>query len=429
MPRFPVPPAPKGRFDPRTLRFTDARLEAEFRSEYGPGALASIRRSILVSMVLWTIVVVLLPLVARENVDKARAFTLGAMLPLIVGLALTRWFRGFVAVQIIAFVANVSGALVIFPLSIATRTFDSYAVAGTMLSTVFAFFFNRMAFTTASLATAVYLIAFGVARVLYGEASVGARIFDATLVYTTAGVSALTAYLLEKTSREVFRQRRVIEAQQQELAREKEKTDRLLHSILPASIVARLKDDQTSVADAFDEATVLFADLVGFTALAAAMPAARLVELLDGIFSRFDELSTRYQLEKIKTIGDAYMVVGGVPRRRPDHAEAVARMALDIIVVVAEVARVTALPLRVRIGIHSGPVVAGVIGRQKFSYDLWGDTVNLASRMESTGVAGAVQLSAATRARLPSAFSPEERGEIDVKGMGVVSTYLLRPEA
>jgi class 3 adenylate cyclase len=415
--------------DPLTLRFVEAELEAGFRREHGRTMLASVRVSMMISLVIWTTILVLLPYVAVTGVGLARGLTAIAMLPLVVGLVLTRWCRSFVALQVIIGAANVGGTLAIFPICVVAHQFDAYAVAGTMLSIVFAFFFNRMSFVTASFATTGYVVTFVVMRMLVGQVGFPARIFDAIIVLTTWFISAVTAYILERTAREVFLQRRIIEAQRLELAHEKDKADRLLHSILPAAIAARLKEDPTAVADSFDEATVLFADLVGFTQLAALLPAARLVALLDHIFSRFDELSTRYRLEKIKTIGDAYMVVGGVPHARADHAEAVVRMAIEMVAVVEGHARETALPLGIRIGVHSGPVVAGVIGKHKFSYDLWGATVNLASRMESTGVAGAVQLSAATRARLPAGLDTEERGEIDVKGMGRVRTYLLRCDA
>jgi class 3 adenylate cyclase len=421
-----VPTTRVRELDPLTLRFVDAQLEGEFRREHSHTMLASVRISMAISVVIWVTVIVLLPGVAATGVSTARAFTLVAMLPNAVGLVLTRWYRSFVALQVIVVSANVGGTLAIFPICIVAGQFDAYAVAGMMLTIVFAFFFNRMSFVTASVATTGYVATFAILRWLVGHATASARVFDTIIVLTTWLISAVTAYTLERTAREVFRQRRIIDAQRLEVAREKEKADRLLHSILPAAIVARLKEDPAAVAESFDEATVLFADLVGFTQLAALMPAARLVALLDHIFSRFDELSTRYQLEKIKTIGDAYMVVGGVPHPRIDHAEAVVRMAVEMVAVVAVHARDTSLPLGIRIGVHSGPLVAGVIGKNKFSYDLWGATVNLASRMESTGVAGAVQLSAATRARLPAGLCTEERGEIEVKGMGRVRTYLLR---
>jgi len=171
--------------------------------------------------------------------------------------------------------------------------------------------------------------------------------------------------------------------------------------------------------------TVLFADIVNFTQLAARMSPTELVNLLNQIFSAFDRLAERHGLEKIKTIGDAYMAVGGVPLPRPDHAEAIAEMALDMQTAIAQLNLEQHEVFPIRIGINTGPVVAGVIGIKKFIYDLWGDTVNIASRMESEGLAGCIQVTTSTYQRLKDQYLFIERGEIPVKGRGVMQTYLL----
>jgi class 3 adenylate cyclase len=177
--------------------------------------------------------------------------------------------------------------------------------------------------------------------------------------------------------------------------------------------------------DSFPEVTVLFADLVGFTTLAAQIPPEELIVLLNEIFLTFDQLAEAHGVEKIKTIGDAYMVVGGLPTPRSDHVEAVANMALDIQHEINQFAVGTGLPLNVRIGIHSGPVIAGVIGSKKFIYDLWGDTVNTASRMESQGLEGQIQVTPETYNSLRASYSFTERGVIQVKGKGELLTYFL----
>jgi len=169
----------------------------------------------------------------------------------------------------------------------------------------------------------------------------------------------------------------------------------------------------------------LFADLVKFTELSAQIPPTELVELLNKIFSVFDQLTQKHGIEKIKTIGDAYMVVGGLPTARPDHAEAIAQMALDMQQEITRFKRHDGEPFQLRIGIHTGPVVAGVIGTKKFSYDLWGDTVNVASRMESQGVAGRIQVTPATKERLKDKYCFKRRGVILVKGKGEMITYWL----
>jgi class 3 adenylate cyclase len=220
---------------------------------------------------------------------------------------------------------------------------------------------------------------------------------------------------------------RELEVQHAMLRVEQERSERLLLNILPRPIAERLKADPGIIAERFEAVTVLFADIVGFTSLAAVSDPAALVELLNAIFSRFDELAEGHGLEKIKTIGDTYMAVAGLPTPRPDHADAAAAMALDMQQAIAELADGR---LQLRIGLHSGPVVAGVIGRRKFSYDLWGDTVNIASRMESYGAPGAIQISAATYELLGPGFACAPRGIISVKGCGPMDAwYLHREEA
>jgi class 3 adenylate cyclase len=209
------------------------------------------------------------------------------------------------------------------------------------------------------------------------------------------------------------------------LEQEQERSERLLLNVLPSSIAQRLKEGQEHIAEHFPECTVMFSDLVGFSRLANRISPAELVQVLNTIFSAFDQLADRHGLEKIKTIGDAYMLVGGVPTPRPDHAEAVAEMALDMQDLMRSMHTRTGHLLQMRIGIHTGPVVAGIIGTRKFSYDLWGETVNIASRLESSGRPGVIQVSAATAERLQHKFEFASAGTVDAKGIGPVPAYLL----
>jgi guanylate cyclase len=206
---------------------------------------------------------------------------------------------------------------------------------------------------------------------------------------------------------------------------EQAKSDGLLLNILPREIAAILKNENRTIADHYDGASILFADLVGFTPLSAAMPPAEMVELLNRVFSHFDSLVEKHGVEKIRTIGDSYMVASGVPRPRPDHAQALAHLALDMLAYCHSEALPDGRRLAFRVGINSGPVVAGVIGRKKFIYDLWGDAVNIASRMESHGEAGKVQITAATRDLVQSEFICEPRGRVLVKGKGEMETWYL----
>jgi class 3 adenylate cyclase len=210
-----------------------------------------------------------------------------------------------------------------------------------------------------------------------------------------------------------------------DLARERERSERLLHVVLPHAIAERLKSGPQVIADVHADVTVLFADMSGFTELTSRCSPREIVELLDEIFACFDELAATHGIEKIKTIGDAWMAVAGLPDPRPDHVEAMADLALELVRAFDELATRRQLPTRLRIGLHTGPVVAGVIGRDRYAYDLWGDTVNLASRMESHGEPGRVHLTATTAARLGDAFEIVDRGDIVVKGKGPVRTAFL----
>ncbi|MCC6621323.1 MAG: adenylate/guanylate cyclase domain-containing protein [Deltaproteobacteria bacterium] len=214
------------------------------------------------------------------------------------------------------------------------------------------------------------------------------------------------------------------------LRAETDKSDRLLRNILPDTIAAQLKEGRPTepLAESFPAATVVFADLVGFTPLSATIPPDRLVGLLDEVFSRFDAIADRHGLEKIKTIGDAYMVAAGVPLPRPDHAHAAARAALEMRDALDDFARERGVQLEARVGIHTGPLVAGVIGQRKFAYDLWGDTVNTASRMESHSAPGKIHVTEAVRLALGDRFVCEPRGDVDIKGKGVMSTHFLVSE-
>ena len=206
---------------------------------------------------------------------------------------------------------------------------------------------------------------------------------------------------------------------------EKEKSERLLLNILPRAIAERLKQGEHNIAERYAAVTVLFADLMDFTALTTSTDPVLLVALLNDLFSRFDQLADRFGLEKIKTIGDSYLVVGGLPEPMPNHAEAVAEMALGMLNAMADLNHERGTSLALRIGMNSGPVVAGVIGNKKFTYDLWGAAVNLASRMESSGLPNRIHVTTDTAGLLRDKFDLTERGIVDVKGHGEITTYLL----
>ncbi|MDE3075712.1 MAG: adenylate/guanylate cyclase domain-containing protein [Chloroflexota bacterium] len=279
---------------------------------------------------------------------------------------------------------------------------------GILLAMTVAFTLSRIGFVNANIVSWLVMAQWiaGVARL--GIPNIASHIQLLLIGYT---VAAMAGYIAELYTRKHFVER--------------DKAERLLLNVLPATIAERLKNHPGTIADRFEEVSVVFADVVGFTSLSASMPAEDVVALLNAIFSEFDLLAQRHGLEKIKTIGDAYMVVAGLPVPRPDHAQAAAEMALDMVDAISRLNGERGWNLHIRVGLHAGPAVAGVIGRQKFIYDLWGDSVNTASRMESQGLPDAIQVSQAMYERLCGQYRFKRRGPIEVKGKGEMVTYLL----
>jgi guanylate cyclase len=268
---------------------------------------------------------------------------------------------------------------------------------------------------------AVFLTS-GLAGQIVGAISALPEWFTSTMLGLNVALGGSIVFFLIAT---FLRQRdRAMDA----LAREQERSERLLLNVLPKEIAARLKAGESPIADAYEHATVLYADIVGSTILAERLDAKQLVALLNGIFSRFDLLAERHGVEKIRTIGDNYMCVAGVPRRRADHAQVMARMALDICAYLDELRATGEDRVDFRIGMNSGPCVGGVIGLRKFVFDIWGDSVNTASRMESHGEPGRIHLSDATYELIRDEFDCEPRGTIEVKGKGPMRTWFLLGE-
>ena len=241
-----------------------------------------------------------------------------------------------------------------------------------------------------------------------------AKPFDPTLLRARVGSSLEKKHMRDR-EREMMKALRI----------EKERSEQLLLNILPQAIVTRLNCDETLIADHLSDVTILFADLIGFTALSSQLSARDVVRLLNGLFSEFDRLALSFGVEKIKTVGDAYMLAGGVPEPRTDNAHAVADTALAMLETVKRTNYDLPIPLQMRFGMHSGDVVAGIIGTHKFVYDIWGDAVNIASRMESHGMPNRIQISAATRLHIHEHFQLEPHGCVDIKGKGPMETFIL----
>ncbi len=409
--------------DRLTLRFESLDLERAFQVDLGRNLILQHRVGLLLAVGLW--VTAGLMLIVIYGIDPVTvAFAVSIPIAFVVGgLAIIGRFESWDAQQVVNAIVNLSGGLSM--VVIATEVADVPEILGTVLilNAIFAFSVVRMGFVIGLAAELPVLIWVGALAWIGTYPEIGW--FTVFLLASGLGVAAYGAYMLESSSRARFLQRHDLATQGEALAREKAKSDRLLHTMLPASIADRLRDDPRVIADAFPDATVVFSDIVGFTPIGMDMAPADLVSVLNELFNRFDELAARHGLEKIKTIGDGYMAVAGVPQQVKDHADRAVRFGLDIHRATTDLATERGMPLVLRVGIHTGPLVAGVIGRDKLAYDLWGDTVNIASRMESQGLPGRVQVTETTAQRLTTGVGLEPRGTIEVRGRGPMKVLLV----
>jgi adenylate cyclase len=409
--------------DPITLRFADSELERRFQVAAGASFVPQFRLGLVVATGLWAVAAFLLPLFTPVDPWLARGIVAAMVFANVVGLSLARPTDTLDRLQAIGVALNMLGGLAVLGLAVAASQIERYATPALMLISIFAFVVLRLRFVAALAASALYLGAYTAVALL--AAHPRTLVVDLFILYSAVGAAAAATYFLESASRELFAQRELIAAQEQAIRSEKAKSDRLLRNILPDAVAAELREEERSVAVSYPAATVLFADLVGFTPLTERMPPEATAAMLNEVYSAFDDVARRHGVEKIKTIGDSYMLAGGVPEPCTDHAARVVTAGLAMLEAVGAYAARSGTGIALRVGVHSGPLVAGVIGKAKFSYDLWGDTVNTASRMESHGVAGAVQISEATRQRVANLFEVTPRGEIEIKGKGRMPAFLV----
>jgi class 3 adenylate cyclase len=414
-----------GDIDHVRLRFRNPELERRFRDHFARHNVTNLRIGHVLGIIMWLI----WGAVVRKYLGDDREYDLfvryGLMIPLTaLSLAITFW-SGYIRIwkwAMMAVLIFTGLTWITYQNELQSMPAD-YGYVGLILIQTFAFSILRLPFVLVAIFDLVstpyyFALALGSGQ-LEGIATLLAVFYVAS--FTLLGLIA--SYVLEWKIRKLFWRERQLDF-------ERGRSDALLLNILPRDIIDRLKGRRASggddrLAEAFSEVTVLFADAVGFTAQAAKTPPDALVAALDGFFSRCDVLADRYGLEKIKTVGDSYMAVAGVPRPREDHAKAAAAMALAIVEGLKDARWPSGDPIVVRVGIACGPAVAGVIGRRKFAYDLWGDTVNLASRLESHGHPGRILASEAVVEHLEGAFEFGPPMVVDLKGKGPTPARFL----
>jgi class 3 adenylate cyclase len=426
--------------NPITLKYDDFQLERSFRQDYAKKSIKQVRFAILLPIIIYFLVTILDVIQLLRGVytydymEMNLWIKFGIFTPLLVVIfAFTYTKKIFQVMQpalivvslisAVSFPIAISSGVSLIRTSVAGQNYDYILFiinTALVLVTLYTYTGTRLLFTYSTATALVIFIIYNITAfyfirpTLFGiTIGTNFQLLIANLIGGSAG------YLMELYLRRDFLKSFLIET-------EREKSEQLLLNILPRTIASRLKESNDTIADSFNSVTILFADIVDFTRLSSQVSPVELVEILNYIFSAFDELAEKHQLEKIKTIGDAYMVVGGIPEPRIDHAEAIAEMALDMQAEILKINQKSQQNFSMRIGINSGEVVAGVIGKKKFIYDLWGDAVNTASRMESHGVPNAIHVTIDTYNLLADKYLFEERGVIEVKGQGEIQTYFLK---
>jgi adenylate cyclase len=413
-----------GRFG---LRFEDAVVEADYRRWQTREAVPFSRFGMIASAVGWGIAYVASAYAIPGAAVSMAPWIFGAITPVLALGYLATYRPDRYMLPVTAFANLVAGWVAVW---LAFHVIDRVD-ASSLSSVVIAFFGFTIFRLRPSLAVFIVgsYLAWHQALLLHSALVGGLESREAwvnsVMPWVAFSTGLITCCVLSRVNHDAYRRELIIDEQGRTIQAERERSERLLRNALPDSVVDRLKMSDEVIADHIDELSVLFVDIVGFTPLAATMTPPQLVRLLNDVFTVLDELTYARELEKVKTIGDAYMVVAGAPVPRTNHAEAIADLALDIRGRLAELGERTGYPLSYRIGISSGSAVAGVIGRRRFAYDLWGHTVNMAARMESHGVSGRIQVTCETADLLAASHRLERRGEIEIKGVGTTTTWFL----
>jgi len=361
--------------------------------------------------------------------DAAKFFLFGFIVPthMTAGLGIIKLRRIFYLQWVLVFCNVFSGVCATILLGFAPDEFVvKYGYGLVICVLIYSFSMLRLRTFFAGVASISIIAAYASFITFWHQIPLNDSVYAMAVLLFVQTAGMVSVLFFEQNSRREFMQSRTIEQQSAQLEVEKKKSEALLLNILPETVANRLLSGERTIADYFDSVSVLFADIEGFTSLSRRLKPHDLVALLNDIFSKFDSLAAVLGLEKIKTIGDAYMVGAGLPEAAPDHALKCLEMARGMMRILDEENPTLPEKLRLRIGIATGPVVAGVIGQNKFIYDLWGDTVNTASRMESSGVAGEIHITEFTKIALGDSIPCIDRGEIEIKGIGKMRTYLVK---
>lgn len=406
-------------YHPVILRFRNNTLEAQFREYYVERFTVQTRWGCFLGILLYGGFVILDVNLSPDYWRSILTIRLGVVVPYLIlmfWVTYTSFFKKHMQV-LIGFSILVAG-FGHFALALAAGLPSFYVVGVTILLAMFTYTFSGLRAVNALIVSLVLIMFFELLSIFITNLTVSELLFQNFLLVSANIIGLLAGIIVEKYSRNEFISSLVI-------SQEKAKSESLLLNVLPASIAERLKAGETMVADEFSEATVLFADIVDFTVFCSNRSPREVVSMLNQVFSRFDTLVEKYDVEKIKTQGDCYIVTSGLPQHRYDHAETIANLALDMRDILSTVKIGNGLKIQMRFGISSGSISAGIIGTKKFVYDIWGDTVNIASRIESNSSGNLIQVADTTYRALKDKFRFRPGGKIDVKGRGKIIVYYL----
>ncbi|GAB5417078.1 MAG: hypothetical protein Crog4KO_19440 [Crocinitomicaceae bacterium] len=410
---------------PTGLFFKDPVLEKEFLNSYNKSVRIPLRYGMIISILSWFAAIPLMYFIIPEKFGFMFPLTLGVIGVVFGFIIYATYSKAFVGkYHIIGAFSNAWAGLFAIYVCSQFPGGDNLILPVLIFIIFFGWYMIRLRWLAGFIAALTYVIGYNVYIIMYSELTDAQIVLFAFVAWITLIFALVAGRVAEYNSRLAWVQSKTIREQNEIIVKEKEASENLLRNMLPTFIADRLKENQGVIADSHEDVSVLFADLAGFTRLASDFPPDKVVDILNRIFSSFDALSEKHQLEKIKTVGDGYMAAGGLSKKE-DHLHRIAKLSLDMIHFMEHDPDIKKLELKIRIGIHVGPVVAGVIGTRRYTYDLWGDTVNLASRLESQGEVGKIAVSENVANRLEPQFKLEKRALVHIKGKGDMQTYFL----